>query len=59
MKKFFICAAVALLAFVADAREEEPQFVITDCGTVHQIPDNATDDQALDLLDYWTETDCG
>lgn len=35
------------------------QAIITDCGTVHQIPDCATTEQACMLLDSWSKHDCG
>lgn len=57
MKKFFLCAVIALFTSVAYAKVM-PQYVITDCGTVHQIPSDATPDEACDWLDYWSSVDC-
>lgn len=57
MKKLFLCAAVAFVAAGAYAAMM-PQFIITECGTVHQIPSDSTVDEAVDALDYWTEQDC-
>lgn len=57
MKKLFLCAAITLLTSAANA-EEMPQYIITDCGTIHQIPDNATTDEACDWVDYWSSVDC-
>lgn len=58
MKKFLLCAAVTLFATVALA-SGSPQYIITDCGTIRQIPDNATPDEACDYVDAWSNIDCG
>lgn len=58
MKKFLLCSAVALFASAALA-SATPQYIITDCGTVHQIPDNATPGDACDYIDVYSNIDCG
>ena len=57
MKKFFLCAAIAFLAFAVNAANI-PQYIVTICGTVHQIPDDATIDEACKWIDYWYSVDC-
>lgn len=56
MKKMILCALVTLAT--AAYAQEMPQFIITDCGTIHQIPDDATVDEACDWLDFWSSIDC-
>ncbi len=55
MKKIFL---IALLACPAMGAFASPQYVITDCGTVHRIADNATMDQAVEALNRFSEEDC-
>ena len=57
IKKLFLCVAIASVAAVAYAASM-PQMVVTDCGTVHQIPDNATPEQAVQWQYIWTLIDC-
>lgn len=66
MKKILFSAMLALATFAsvyADDTEDhggdyDAQYIITDCGTVHEIPANSTDDEACDWLDYWSDKDC-
>lgn len=66
MKKVF-CTFVMLTAFsfcaFADGPDDtedhyDAQFIITDCGTVHQIPADSTEEEACRLLDEYTKKDC-
>lgn len=57
MKKFLAGAALTLFATVA-LGAGMPQYIITDCGTVHQIPDNASEREAIEAVDKWSEIDC-
>ncbi|MGL5938013.1 MAG: hypothetical protein ACRCY5_04710 [Phocaeicola sp.] len=57
MKILLLCFGIALTTSLAFAKSM-PQFIVTECGTVHRIPDNASIDMACDLLDYWTQVDC-
>ncbi|ERI89245.1 hypothetical protein HMPREF1981_00035 [Bacteroides pyogenes F0041] len=42
-----------------DGDEVTYQAIITDCGTVYQIPAGCSVDLACKLLDYYTKIDCG
>lgn len=66
MKKVF-CTFVMLTAFsfcaFADGPDDtddhyDAQFILTDCGTEHQIPANSTEEQAIEWLNRYTEEDC-
>lgn len=65
MKKLFSTITL-LMAFASSAFAGEPdtedhydaQFIVTDCGTEHQIPANATEEEACRLLDEYTKKDC-
>lgn len=65
MKKYIFAMTIAL-SFSSFAFADEPdtedhydgQYIITDCLTVHRIPANSTDEEAIFWLDYWTEQDC-
>lgn len=56
MKKLFLCAMVVIATTVL--AKATPQYIMTDCGTVHQIPDNASIDEACEWIDYWSSVDC-
>jgi hypothetical protein len=57
MKKFFI--ALFLILFVGNfAFAKLAQFIITPCGTTHQIPDGASWDLTDRLYRYWSYVDC-
>lgn len=59
--KIKVLAFVAILFCMATysiASSRMAQFVVTDCGTVHQIPDNASTDFAVSMQEYWTSVDC-
>lgn len=57
MKKFLFVFVLASIG-IAGIAEQLPQFIITECGTVHKIKDNATIDEAIAEIDRWTEIDC-
>lgn len=65
MKKLFSTVTL-LMAFAFSAFAGEPdtedhydaQFIVTDCGTEHQIPANSTEEQAIEWLNHYTEEDC-
>lgn len=56
MKKLFLCAMVVVATTVL--AKATPQYIMTDCGTVHQIPDNSSIDEACEWIDYWSSIDC-
>lgn len=58
MKKFLLSSAVALFASIGLA-SASPQYIITDCGTMYQIPDNASEQDACDYVDAYSNKDCG
>ena len=64
MKKNLLCLAAFMLlplSFAVAQPNEKPidaQYVITDCGTVRPIPKNSTIDEACDLQEKWTKSDC-
>ena len=64
MKKLIALAIVLLglssISFAEEKKEKksEAQFIITDCGTVHQIPDNSSVKFACDMVDKWSKLDC-
>lgn len=55
MKKVLLVVVLVLGAISVKA---DPQVIITDCGTVHQIPDDATVEEAIKELDKWSKKDC-
>ncbi len=46
------------MALSASAKNDY-QLVATECGTVHGVPANATTEEAVAWLIYWSEWDCG
>lgn len=64
MKKNLICLVAFMLlplGFAVAQSNGEPvdaQYIITDCGTVHQIHKDATIEEACDELDRWSKEDC-
>lgn len=64
MKKNLFCLVAFMLlplSFAVAQPNGDPidcQYIITDCGTVHKIPKNATMDEACDELDRWSTLDC-
>lgn len=60
MKKKFLVLVIALICVTtySIASERIAQFIVTECGTVHQIPDDSDINFAIDMLDYWTSVDC-
>lgn len=52
MKKIVIACGIAIVSLTAFAMKNSrmPQFIITDCGTIHQIDSNASGDQAVQEL---------
>lgn len=64
MKKVIAFFAMAIVAtvFSVEAKSQEcppdAQYIITDCGTVHQIPTSSSEDFACVMVDFWTGVDC-
>ena len=58
MKKIILCAIVALTTTVYAQGVASPQYIITDCGTVHACPGQMTPEDVIYWLDFWTEVDC-
>lgn len=61
MKKiFFVLCDIAFVNLTAFAMKSSrmPQYIITDCGTVHQIESDSSIDHAVDELNKWTAIDC-
>jgi hypothetical protein len=58
MKKIILSVVCVFAAASYAAAEVMPQFIITDCGTTHQIPSNSTEDEAVAWLDFWAAMDC-
>lgn len=56
MKKI-ILSVFALMAFSISASAMR-QYIVTDCGTKHRIPDNSSEEDACFFLDYFTAEDC-
>lgn len=59
MKKVFIFLALYALTSVSYAAVQIAQFVITECGTMYQIPSDSTEKEACEYLDFVTARDCG
>ena len=60
MKKKLLILAFSFVALSAFAERKPDIVLITDCGTVHTVPDGIyTDDEICDILDAWTMIDCG
>lgn len=57
-----LLSAFSVCAFAGEGEDTDDhydaQYVITDCGTVHEIPADATDDEACDYLEEYTEKYC-
>lgn len=63
MKKTFLFGILALGAINVKAMNTEntnidAQAIMTECGTIHQISKNATVEEAIAAIDYWTSVDC-
>lgn len=64
MKKVFstfaMLTAFSFCAFAGqnDTKSVAGSFVITDCGTIHQIPSDASDEERCALLDKHAVEDC-
>ena len=64
MTKSIFVVALALVGFCVQAHADNggndvaAQFIITDCGTVHQIATDATADEAVDAIDRYSREDC-
>jgi hypothetical protein len=61
MKKIVLFFAILVITGTANsiAQEIAMQYVVTDCGTVHQIRSDASGTVALVAQYYWTLVDCG
>lgn len=66
MKKLFstliMLTAFSFCAFAGSEPDtnnsDVSSFIVTDCGTVHQISDKATNEERAALLDKYTVEDC-
>lgn len=62
MKRFLFIFTILLVtsayASAEDLDAQDGQAVVTECGTVHEISGDATLDEAIDALDYYTKKDC-
>ncbi len=64
MKKLFLATACLLCSFAANATPEEQnepiaaQYIMTDCGTVYQVPVDATEEEVCNYIDILSELDC-
>lgn len=58
MKKLILCAIVSFATTVYAQEVMMPQYVITECGTMHQIPADSTPEAAIAWLDFWTSAAC-
>ncbi|MCD8093120.1 MAG: hypothetical protein LUF01_09935 [Bacteroides sp.] len=58
MKKTFVFLAFIALTSISYAAVQIAQVIVTDCGTSHKIPSDATAAEACAYLDYWTARDC-
>lgn len=64
MKKLFLATACLLCSFAANAtpkEQNEPiaaQYIMTDCGTVYQVPVDATEEEVCNYIDILSELDC-
>lgn len=50
--------SIPISANVTSTPLEYKQFIITDCGTIHEIDADASPEEALKALDYWASVDC-
>ncbi|MBR8729373.1 hypothetical protein IX332_000693 [Porphyromonas levii] len=57
MKKLILGTCAVLFSSVAFA-SDTPHYIITDCGTIHQIPDDATLEDACEIIDRMSAHDC-
>ncbi len=58
MKKFLVATFCLFAVTMASSAKRMPQAIITDCGTVHQIPSGCSDIEAAAWQAYWTVIDC-
>lgn len=65
MKKIIVFFAMAIVAtaFQVEAAKQDsptrmPQYIVTDCGTMHQIPSGSSEDFACEMVDTWSDIDC-
>lgn len=58
MKKIVLCAMLALAAITQAQEVGSPQYIITDCGTVHVAPSQLPTDAIIFWQEFWTERDC-
>lgn len=58
MKKIILLTTCLFSMVTYASAKLDARAVITDCGTVHQIPTNCTDAESAFWLDYYTEQDC-
>lgn len=62
LSSLVLLSAFSVSAFAGNGDDTEDhydaQYVITDCGTVHEIPADSTEDEACDYLEKYTKKDC-
>lgn len=54
MKKLFFSVLMSVFA-IGTFASNTPYFIVTDCGTVHQVPNCLTDEEAAAYVDYYTK----
>lgn len=65
MKKILSLVALCALCMLsetpcrADQGDPKHQIVMTDCGSVYKIPSTCTTDEAVFLIDFYSDKDCG
>ena len=58
MKKIILLTTCLFGMVTYASAKSDVRMIMTDCGTVHQIPSDCTDEEAVRWLDYYTEHDC-
>lgn len=58
MKKIFLLVCCLAGISMTASATPMPRVVITDCGTVHQIPGGCSDIESAAWQAYWTVIDC-
>ncbi len=66
MKKLFLATACLLCSFAVNATPEEEQqeapiaaqYIVTECGTVHQVSLDASVEEIIWAIDHYTQLDC-
>lgn len=58
MKKLF-ALFILMSSFTIAKAADNVQYIVTECGTTHEIPANCTIREAIAWLQFWSEIDCG